>query len=352
MAVTSSVFGTTKDGKTITAYTMTNRKGASCTVIDYGAAVTGLRVPASDGSLVDVIPACADLQGYEEGEDRLCALVGRNANRIAGAAFSIDGVSYSMPANDGTNNLHSWPAGLEHKVFVLTDQVSSPEGDSLTFAVSSPDGDAGMPGNLDLTAVFAWTEDDRLDITLRAVTDKATVCNPTSHLYLNLNGEGEETALTHQMQIFADAYVPIRPGGIPYGKEAPVAGTPFDFTAPKAIGADIGREDEQLACGSGYDHSFSVNGEAGTLRQSVRLTGDRSGIVLDLYQTSPGLQVYTANFLDLKKGKNGHSYGPRSCVALEPQFHPNAVNEPSFGSPILRPGETFVSVISLRFGTL
>lgn len=349
MSVREMPFGKTSDGKEVTAYTMTNASGASCTVIDYGAAILSIRVPDADGVLTDIALGYRNAADYEACDSRMGALVGRSANRIAGAAFSIDGTLFQLPKNDGDNNLHSWPAGMEHKHFRLLDISSEAGKDTVCLGVSSPDGDGGMPGKLDLTVSYTWTDRNRLDIAITAVTDAPTVCNPTSHFYCNLNGHGAGSVLDHSLQLFADAYIPVGEGSIPLGTMAPVEGTPFDFRTPRTIGRDILADNDQLRLVNGYDHSFCIRGQAGTLRPAAILTGDRTGIRMTLWQTAPGLQVYTSNFLGDPCGKDDHAYSPRCAVAMEPQFHPNAVNTPAFESPLLRPGTTFRSGISFAF---
>ena len=326
MTVEFIPFGTLSDGSPVTAGRIRNGNGASVTILDYGATIQSLLVPARDGSLTDVVLGYDTAAEYERNGDFLGATIGRFANRIADASFSLNGVRHDLAKNDGENHLHGGVKGFDKHLWRMAAQ-----GDSLLCFRTSPDGEEGYPGNLRVQVLFSLSEDNCLSIRYDADTDADTVVNLTNHSYFNLNGSG--SILQHRARIFAERFAESGPGCLPTGRLLPVAGTPFDFREEKEIGADIGAEDEQLKLAGGYDHNYVL---AGCTAASV--CGDQTGIVLTVGTDLPGMQFYTSNMLTEKVGKGGHPIRRREAFCLETQLFPNAMNCWGFPSPVLRKG--------------
>ena len=282
-----------------------------------------------------------DFAGYLGDKSYFGCLVGRYANRIAKAGFTLDDKHYSLAANDGPNTLHSGPDGFCRKVWT-PDVVSGKGGQALQLTYVSPAGEGGFPGTLTTRVVYSLREDGGLVIDYSATTDAPTVVNLTNHAYFNLAGEGEGTILDHELQLESDSFTPTDARLIPTGELRPVAGTPFDFRKPIAIGARIDAVDEQIKVGHGYDHNFVVRGASGTLRLAARVVDKKSGRVLEMFTTEPGVQFYTGNFMDGKTlGKSGKPYVGRGAFCLEAQHYPDSPNQPAFPSAVLRPGRIY-----------
>ena len=341
MAVIREPFGRTKDGREVEKLTL--RRGAlEAEVLTYGGALAALRVPDREGNCVDVVLGYRTLSGYTDNGCYLGALVGRYANRIGGAAITIDGRHYPLTANEGNKQLHGGPEGFSFQVFSV-EELSE---DCAVLAYTEPDGKNGYPGTLALKATYTLT-DQGLSLRYQAVTNRPTVCNITNHSYFNLNGSG--SAMGHRLWVDADAFTPIDADSLPVALAAPVAGTPFDFRAEKAVGQEIGTECEQLRLAGGYDHNFVLNPQPG-LRLAARLTGDVSGIAMECWTTQPGVQIYTANFLETdSQTKSGVPYGPRQAVCLETQVPADSPNHPEWGDVILRPGQVYDAATEYRF---
>lgn len=327
MECTQAPFGATRDGLPVTAYCLRNGSGASVTLLDYGATVQSLCVLNRRGGTTDVALGYDTLAEYEAQDAYLGATVGRVANRIGGACFSLNGTHYPLARNDGENHLHGGLLGFDKRLW-----HAALQGDALVFSRLSPDGEEGYPGNLQVTVAFSLTEDNALRIRYDAETDRDTLINLTNHTYFNLNGGG--TVLDHTLQVFAQRITENDSASLPTGRALDVTGTPFDFRQPKTIGADIGEADEQLRRGGGYDHNFVLAG-----RQAAVLFSAQSGVELTVETDLPGMQVYTANFLSQRQGKAGRRMGPRDGVCLETQLFPNAMRCYGFPSPVLHPGE-------------
>ena len=328
MSVTMSHFGNTRDGRPVTAYRLENSAGASVTVLDYGATVQSLIVPNGDGGMTDVVLGYDTAREYEDNGGYVGATIGRVGNRIGGAAFRLNGRTYSLAKNDGENHLHGGIVGFDRQFWTVT-----PEGeDSLVCSRLSPDGEEGYPGNLQVKVTFTLTSQNALRIQYDADTDQDTIVNLTNHSYFNLNGQG--SVLDHELQVFASRITENDAGCLPTGRLLEVEGTPFDFRSPKKIGAEIGADDAQLRCGSGYDHNFVLSGKTAAVLRSLS-----TGIELTVETDLPGMQVYTANFLTERPGKCGTTMRPRDAVCLETQLFPNATNCYGFPSPILRAGQ-------------
>jgi aldose 1-epimerase len=314
-------------------------------LLTLGATLRRLEVPGRDGT-ANVVLGYRDLADYRRHPRFYGAVAGRYANRIGGARFALDGNGYGLPANDGVNSLHSGPHGFDQQLWTI--EARGP--DSVTFALRSPAGDGGFPGALDVRVRYA-VEDDGLRIAIRATTDRATVINLTHHAYFNLGGEASGAdVLGHWLQIPASRFTPVDAALIPTGALAEVAGTPFDFRAPKRVGRDIGAQDEQLRLGQGYDHNLVLDG-AGD-RRIATLFDPGSGRVLDLHSNQPGVQLYTGNHLaGGAPGTSGALYPARGGLCLEPQKFPDSPNKPHFPSARLDPGEEYRHDIAFRFRT-
>lgn len=338
-AITQRVFGTTPAGETVTEFTLTNKKGSIAKIINFGGIITELHVRDKFGALGDVVLGFETLEPYLEKSPYFGALIGRVGNRIANATFSLDGESYVLAANNGTNNLHGGLQGFDKKVW-RAEPFENDAGPGLKLHLLSEDGDQGFPGNLDVTVIYQFTHDDEISVDYFAITDKATPVNLTQHTYFNLAGKGD--ILSHQMQIFADYINAVNEAQIPVGDLMPVANTPFDFRNPQLIGEMINAEHEQIKNGFGYDHNFLINQrhyKAMTL--AARVEEATSGRVLEVFTEEPGVQFYSGNFLDGSLTGKGAQYTYRTGFCLEPQHAPDSVNQPQFPSIILRPGEQY-----------
>jgi aldose 1-epimerase len=331
------------DGTGVESYTLKNAAGMQARITNYGGILTSLKVPDRDGRFEDVVLGHETLEPYLVNKPYFGAIVGRYANRIAKAQFQLDGNTYKLPANDGPNTLHGGVKGFDQAVW-RTDTFDQPGEAGVVLTHISRDGDQGFPGTMAVRVTYTLTDKNELVIDYRATTDKPTVVNLTHHGYFNLAGEGSGDVLQHEVTINADRYTPVDATLIPTGVLAGVAGTPFDFRSKTAIGARIGADDTQLALGKGYDHNFVLNREGAGLVLAARVEEPRSGRVMEVRTTEPGIQFYTGNFLDGSiTGKSGHVYGHRNGLCLETQHFPDSPNRPEFPTTTLRPGEEFNS---------
>ncbi len=336
MPSTRAPFGALPDGTAVEAITLANGT-LSVTVLTYGATLQALHAPDRNGTMADVLLGSDDLPGYLNQTAYFGATIGRYANRIAHGRFTLDGQAHQLPLNNGPNTLHGGVAGFDRAVW----KVAAVSDSGVTLAHASPDGDQGFPGTLEATATFAL-EGNALTIDYAATTDRPTIVNLTNHAYFNLSGQG--SILAHRLTIPADAYTPVDATLIPTGELRTVAGTAFDFRAPRAIGDHVrDGADAQLAYGRGYDHNWALTaGQTAEPKLAARLEDPASGRALDLLSTEPGLQVYSGNFLDgTFAGKGGQLYRMGDAVALEPQKFPDSPNQPGFPSARLDPGSTY-----------
>ena len=347
--VTRTSFGKTKEGQEVTAFNLKNTKGLEARILDYGGIVVSMRVPDRQGRFEDVVLGYDNFEGYLTAPSYFGALIGRYGNRIAKGRFVLDGKTYPLAANNGPNHLHGGRKGFD-KVLWKAETLEAKDGVGVAFTYTSPDGEEGYPGTLRTRVTYTLTDRNELVIDYSATTDKPTHVNLTHHGYFNLAGEGNGDILGHLLTIDAERYAPVDSTQIPTGVLATVAGTPFDFRKPVAIGARIGEAHEQLKHGSGYDHTF-VLGEGKALRHAARVVEPVSGRTLDLHTTEPGVQLYTGNFLDgTIKGKSGRPYGRRSAFCLETQHFPDSPNQPAFPSTVLRPGAEYRTKTVYTFG--
>lgn len=350
----SRPYGTTPDGTLVTEYTLTNANGMEVTILNYGGIVTSLLVPDRAGALVNVVLGFSNLDDYLTRSPFFGCITGRVANRIANGRFTLDGVEYHLPINDGTGSLHGGRNGLDKQVWLASD-ASSDLGAALRLRHISPDGAEGYPGNLDVTVVYTLTPDNALRMDYTATTDKPTVVNLTNHSYFNLAGEGSGSIYNHILMIDADRYTPTDAALIPTGELALVEGTPFDFRLPKVIEAGQRSNHEQIVIGRGYDHNWVLNRpnfEDTSLMLAARVYEPSYGRILEVWTTEPGIQFYAGNFLvGTLVGTSGHLYRQSDALALETQHFPDSPNQPDFPSVVLRPGQTYQTTTLYKFGT-
>ena len=329
-------FGTTAHGEAVSLIRLENASIA-CEVLTYGATLRALFVPDGAGAPVDVVLGYDTLQEYMENDGYLGAVVGRFANRIAKGRFSLHGVEYTLAVNNGPNHLHGGLVGFSHRVWSVV------EGDTnhVTLALTSPDGEEGYPGKLTVQVTYSL-EGTTLSVDYHAATDADTVCNLTNHSYFNLAGHDGGPVLDQEIKLYAENYTPSDADSVPFGTVESVEGTPMDLRMPVQIGAHIDDDFVQLQQGRGYDHNYVVDGEVGVLRPAAAVVSDKTGISMQVYTTQPGVQLYTANFLNEGlPGKNGCAYGPRHAFCLETQHFPDSPNQTNFPSVILHAGETY-----------
>lgn len=339
-SLTRSAFGKLPDGTAIDLYTLTNKSGMTAKVMTYGGILTELHVPDKDGKTADVVLGFDDLKGYLDGHPYFGSNVGRVANRIAGGKFSLDGKQYTLEKNNGPNALHGGKKGFD-KVVWKAEPIKGRDGaPALKLTYTSADGEEGYPGTLTTTVVYTLTDANELRIDFEAVTDKATPVNLAHHSYFNLAGHNAGDILNHEVTLEADKYTPTDKTLIPTGKIESVAGTPLDFTKATPIGKRLG---DLKTDPIGYDHNFVLRDcKDGKPCKAATVRDPKSGRVLEVWTTEPGIQLYTGNFLDgSHKGKGGAVYKQHTGFCLEAQHFPDAVNQPTFPSVILKPGEKY-----------
>ena len=344
--VVKTDFGKTSDGTAVDLYTLTNGR-ITAKVMTYGAILTELDVPDPKGNVADVVLGFDNLAAYITDSPHFGATVGRFANRIAKGKFTLDGKEYHLALNNGPNSLHGGLKGFD-KVVWKAEDVSGPSGPAVKFSYVSKDGEEGYPGNLSVAATYTVTDDDALRIDYEATTDKATPLNLTNHSYFNLGGPASGAVYGHEVMLTASRYTPVDETLIPTGEIAPVKGTPLDFTQSMPIGAHI---NELKGDPIGYDHNYVLPPSDGKIPAlAARVTEPKSGRTLEMYTTEPGVQLYTGNFLDGSiTGKDGVVYRQHQSFCLEAQHFPDSVNQPSFPSTILRPGETYTQTTIYKF---
>lgn len=349
-----TVFGVVDGEKEVSLFTLKNRNGMEITVSDLGAVLTRVIVPDQEGQPRDVVLGYGSANEYRKNTSTYFgSTIGRNGNRLEGAAVTLEGKVFCMTPNEGKNNLHSGPDGYQIRIWNVKEPAEGRN--EVTFVLESPDGDQGFPGNLELSVTYALTEDNEICITYKGVSDAETVFNPTNHSYFNLNGHDSGTILNHVLTLMADFYTPVRDSAsIPTGETADVTGTPMDFRQGKAIGAEIDADYEQLQFTGGYDHNFVISQSAGSgsrmgLSRAAVVTSPESGISMEVETDRPGVQLYAGNFLNEEPGKDGVKYGKRCGFCLETQYFPNAANEPAFESPIIKANEPCITKTVYRF---
>ncbi|MHC4151070.1 MAG: aldose epimerase family protein [Planctomycetota bacterium] len=347
MSITKESFGTTKDGKEAVLYTLTNANGCILKMSDYGCIITELHVPDKNGQLGDVVSGYDSLDKYIENSPYFGAIVGRYGNRIEKGKFTLKGKEYTLATNENDiGHLHGGIVGFD-KVIWDAEPVETDNGPALTMKYLSKDGEEGYPGNLSMTLVYTLSNDNALKIEYEATTDKATVLNLTHHSYFNLGGHGSGSILDHEMIINADHYTPVDKDLIPTGEIRPVANSPMDFTSAHSIGERIDQVE------GGYDHNYVLNKpEVGALTLATTVYEPKSGRIMEVHTTEPGIQFYSGNFLNgTITGKDGAVYQKHAAIVLETDHFPNSPNTPHFPSVVLEPGQEYSQTCIYKFST-
>ncbi|WP_026729578.1 aldose epimerase family protein [Flavobacterium denitrificans] len=340
-------FDTIIDGKKVGLYWIEN-KGIKAAFTNYGGRLIGLWVNDKNGKPTDVVVGMNSAKGFKTStEPYFGATIGRVGNRIGKGKFTLEGKQYQVPLNNGKNALHGGVKGFQDVVW----NAEKTDGKTLVFTYVSPDGEQGFPGNLSVKVTYTITDDNSVKMEYEATTDKTTLVNLTNHAFFNLNGEGSGTILNHELQIYANEFTPVDEGLIPSGELKSVKNTVFDFTSKHTIGERIETKDEQLKFGKGYDHNYVLNGtKKNGLNHAATISGDKSGIVLDIFTEEPGLQFYSGNFMQSKNTfKSGSKDDFRTAFALETQHFPDAPNQPKFAPIVLKPGGKYHTVSYYQF---
>jgi aldose 1-epimerase len=343
-----AAFTDTVDGKNVKLFTLTNANGIKVALSNYGARVIGFWMPDAKGLMTDIVLGMPDIKSYRQpGAKFFGSIAGRYCNRIAKGIFNLDGVNYQLDLNNGPNSLHGGTTGFHSRVWEGTQQGEQ----QVVFSYLSADGEEGYPGNMIIKVTYRLTDANELFMEYAATSDKRTVINVTNHNFWNLNGEGSGTINDHELTIAASRFTPVDSTLIPTGIVSVVA-TPFDFMQPMTIGKRVGdTSSEQIRFGGGYDHNFVLDTVSkGTPVFAARVKGNKSGIVMDVYTTEPGLQFYGGNFMKgEQKLKSGAKDDYRTAFCVETQHFPNSPNQPDFPSTVLEPNTKFVSVTMHRF---
>ena len=336
-------FGKTADGETVEIFTLTSSHGLKARVTTWGAGLVAMLVPDRKGVLADVTLGFDKVEGYLAPHPHFGVTTGRFANRIANGKFTLDGTTYTLAINNGVNHLHGGLKGFDKRNWKATTDTNS-----VRFTYTSADGEEGFPGTLQVAVTYTLTEADELRLDYEATTDKPTVLNLTNHAYWNLAGAGEGDILGHELTLHASGYLPVDDGSIPTGKIEPVAGGPMDFTQPKTIARDFA---QMTGNPGGYDHCYVIDrAQPGALAVAAEIRDPASGRTMTISTTEPGIQLYTANYLDgTVTGKGGKVYKKNSAFCLETQHYPDSPNQPAFPSTVLRPSQTYRSTTVHRF---
>ncbi len=328
-------FGRTPEGEPVDLLTLNNGT-ISCQLITFGAALRSLWVPDREGKPVDVVLGYDSLEEYRTQDAYLGAVVGRFANRIGGGRFTLNGETYTLAVNNGPNHLHGGVRGFSYRVWTVAEQTA----DRAVLTLHSPDGEEGYPGDLTVK-VTCQLEGAALRLRYQAESRGDTICNLTNHSYFNLAGQGSGPVLDQEVALMAGRYTPSDETSIPYRRLDSVEGTPMDLRRPTALGARIDEDFQQLTWARGYDHNYVIDGEPGVLRPAAQALCRSTGIRMAVSTTLPGVQLYTANYLSPRAGKEGARYAQRHGFCLETQFFPDSPNRPNFPSPVLRAGEQY-----------
>lgn len=346
------IYGTTIEGQTVEEYTLTNAQGMEVKFITYGGILTAISVPDQNGRFANVALGFDCLDKYEADHPYFGAITGRYANRIAKGQFCLDDREYALFVNDGPNSLHGGKTGFDRRIWSAK-EVAGAEHSGVELSYLSVDGEEGYPGAVDVAVTYSLTDANELRIHYSAKTDAPTVINLTNHCYFNLMGEGEGAIYNHILTLNANYYTPTDSTQIPTGEIAAVAGTPFDFRLPKAIGPGERSSHPQIVMAKGYDHNFVLNRDglsAGDLGLAARLYEPVCGRFMEVWTSEPGIQFYAGNFLDATlAGASGRLYRQSDGLALETQRFPDSPNQPHFPSTVLRPGSRFESTTIYKF---
>jgi len=335
-----------RNGKPTGLYTLRNKNGLIAQVTNYGAIVVSIFVPDRNGTLADIVLGYDTIDEYIKGNGPyMGAVCGRCANRIANGKFSLLAKEYTLAVNNGPNHLHGGINGFSRVVWDIVKKTDS----SVKMQYVSADGEEGYPGKVIVSVDYSLTDNNELRLDYHATTDKSTIVNLASHSYFNLAGEGSGSIYDQELMLNADFFTPTDETNIPSGEIRPVKGTPMDFTSPKKFGADVDKDDLQIKYGAGYDHNWVLRHRTGTLGLAAVAHDLISGRIMEVYTTQPGVQLYTANWIDNEKGKGGKRYQRRWAFCLETQHFADAVNKPHFPSTILNPGEEYKHTCIYKF---
>lgn len=349
-------FGVLKNGEKANLYILKNNNEMQVSLTDLGASITSIILKDFKNNFVDVVLGFDNVTAYEVNEPVFGSIVGRNANRIENATFQLEGKTYNLDKNDNNNNLHSGNEKLYTKLWNV--KSIDDEKNSVTFSTVLEDGYQGFDGNFNIDVKYSLTDENELFIEYTGTSDKTTLANFTNHCYFNLNGhnfnKSLQDVLNHNVKIYAKNYTPFKTSvSIPSGKIDSVLETPFDFTNFKEIGKDINSDNEQIKIGNGYDHNFCLDKSKGSFSKVAEVFSPETKIAMEVYTDLPGLQFYTANFLDGSlTGKYNTYYNKRDGFCFETQYFPNAINIDNFQKPILKKGETYFTKTSYKFLTL
>lgn len=349
LSILEDPFGHLPDGRAVSRFTLRNAAGMEARITNYGGIVTSLRVPDREGKFDDVVLGFDTLDAYLAGHPYFGCIVGRYANRIAAGRFELDGKSYRLATNNAPNHLHGGERGFDKHLWEAS-PLEEADRVGLRLRLTSADGDEGYPGTLRVTVTYWLDDENELRVEFEAETDAPTHVNLTQHSYFNLNGEGVGDVLDHELLLHASRFTPVDENLIPTGALAEVAGTPLDFRAPQSIGARIASDHVQMARGGGYDHNFVVDRDGPGWAPAATVHAPKTGRVMQVRTTQPGIQLYTGNFLDgTLQGKRGAPYLHRGGFCLETQHFPDSPNQPEFPSTVLRPGETYRHAAAYTF---
>ncbi|MEJ2053973.1 MAG: galactose mutarotase [Calditrichaceae bacterium] len=343
------LFGKSKDNRDVFLFELANKNGMRVEVMNYGATVVKIIVPGRNGKAEDVVLGYDRLEDYLNDTVYFGCIVGRYGNRIAKGKFKLKDKVYKLAQNNGENHLHGGIEGFNRKVWNVIESINVFI-ETITFVYKSPDGEEGYPGNVTLEVTYTVTDDNELKIEYLGKTDKTTILNPTNHSYFNLTGNFNQTILEHKLEMDAAHYTPTDSGSIPTGEIADVQGTPMDFQKAIPLGKHIDDSFEQLKFAGGYDHNWVFNDFDGQVKHRATLHDPKSGRVIDLFTSEPGVQMYTGNYLDnIENGKNGITYKQRTGVCLETQHFPDSPNHDNFPSVVLKPGEEYRQTTIYKF---
>lgn len=351
MAIEKKLFGTMPNGEEVYIYTLKNSKNMTAEICTYGGAIVSTMVPGKDGKFHDVMLGYDTLDGYLKGNKFYGALIGRFGNRIQYGKFTLNGKEYQLAQNDGENHLHGGPKGYDKVVW--NSKIIEGDANNLELSYFSPDGEEGYPGNLTVKVNYVLTDDNALEINYSATTDADTILNLTNHAYFNLSGHSSGDVLKHKLMINADKFTVNDKYSIPTGEIKTVSGTPMDFRTLTPIGTNIDSDYEQIVFGKGFDHNWALNTNGSDSIKAAQAIAEDTGIVMDVYTTTPGVQFYSGNFIDgAETGKENTVYQIRNGFCLETQFFPNSINCSNFASPILKAGEEYKHKTIYKFSTL
>ena len=357
--LTSASFGTTADGRPVTRTTMAAANGVSVTFMSYGGTVTDVTAPDRQGRPGHVVLGFPTLLDYETtgaaGGLYFGAILGRYANWIDHGRFTLDGRAYQVTLAYPPHTIHGGKRGFDKRVWAVQPLATSGSSVGARLTYTSPDGEEGFPGALKVAVTYTLSDDGAFTIRYQATTDKATVVTLSNHMSFNLAGAGSPGGMSggvlgQVLTVDADRYLPLDQSQLPLGPTAPVAGTPFDFRAPTAIGARIRDKDPQLAIAGGYDHYWVLNRQGGPAQPAAHVLDPASGRTLDLVTTEPGVQIYTASWLDGSVSGTGGRYGKYGAFTLETHRYPDSPNHPEYPTTVLRPGQAYDSTTTFRFG--